>query len=164
MRTACLVSVLWLTVACGGYAGDRAKTPDEIVAEEEREAEEDQRQREAMGPAHVGDEELEVDKKAKFDVRQSKIELKRAARSAVTCPGSIGTKEKLPSEKATVTLTFGNDGNVTKSSIEDAFKESKVGGCVLNAMKAVIVPPFSGQEVQVDWVIDFSEAEEESAE
>ena len=164
MRTACLVSVFGLTVACGGYAGDRAKTPDEIVAEEERHADEDERERQAQGPAHVGDEELEVDKKAKFDVRQSKIELKRAARSAVTCPGSIGVKEKLPSEKTTVTLVFGNDGNVTKASIEEAFKDTKVGTCVLRAMKAVIVPPFGGQEVQVDWEIDFTEAEEESAE
>jgi hypothetical protein len=164
MRRAFLVSVFGLTVACGGYAGDRAKTPDEIVAEEEREAEADERKRQDMGPAHVGDEELEVDKKAKFDARQSKIELMRAARSAVTCPGSIGTKEKLPAEKATVTLVFGNDGNVTKANIDEAFKETKIGTCVLRAMQAVIVPPFGGQEVQVEWVVDFSEAEEESAE
>ena len=164
MRTACVASVIGLTVACGGYAGDRAKTPDEIVAEEERMAAEDDRKRQEQGPAHVGDEELEVDKKSKFDARQSKIELKRAARSAVTCPGSIGTEEKLAAQKTTVTLTFGNDGNVTKSSIDANFKDTKVGGCVLNAMKNVIVPPFSGQEVQVDWEVDFSEAEEESAE
>ena len=161
MRTACLVSVLGLTVACGGYAGDRAKTPDEIVEEEERLAEEDARNREARGTAPVGDEELEVDKKAKFDVRQSKIELKRAARSAVTCPGSIGTEEKMAAQKAVVTLTFGNDGNVKNASIDSNFKDTKIGTCVLRAMKAVIVPPFSGQEVQADWEIDFTEAEEE---
>lgn len=159
MRTACLVSVLGLAVACGGYAGDRAKTPDEIVAEEERLALEDERERESKGYGPVSDEELEVDKKAKFDVRQSKIELKRAARSAVTCPGSIGAEEKLAAPKAVVTLTFGNDGNVNKASVDANFKDTKVGTCVLRAMKAVIVPPFDGQEVQVEWEIDFSEAE-----
>jgi hypothetical protein len=169
-RAAVLLSVvgfsaLGFSVACGGgYGGEQVKTPDEIVAEQEALAVEDEKRRDATDTGVVGDEELESDQKQKFDVRQAKIELKRATRSAVTCPGSIGTDEKLPAPKATVTLTFANHGNVSKANIDAAFNDSAIGKCVLRAMKAVIVPPFAGQEVVVDWEVDFSKAEEEEKE
>ena len=162
-RAAALLSVMGFAVACGGgYEGEKVKTPDEIVAEQEAIAAEDEKREDATDTGVVGDEELESDKKQKFDVRQAKIELKRATRSAVTCPGSIGTDEKPAAPKATVTLTFGNNGNVSKATIDQAFNDTAIGKCVLRAMKAVIVPPFAGQEVSVDWEVDFSQAEEES--
>jgi hypothetical protein len=149
-----------MCVACGGVATEPAKTPDDIVAEEEQAAIADQRERETADVGGGGgDEELDADKKQKFDVRQSQIELKRAARSAVTCPGSIGAAEKLPSNTAMVTLTFSNDGHVKEATIDEAFSKTKVGTCVLRAMKAVVLPPYAGPEVQVDWEIDFTQAE-----
>ena len=160
MRVACLVSVVGFGVACGdGYSGDRAKTPDEIIAEQERLAAKDERRRQSTDTGPIDDSELEADKRAKFDKRQSQIELKRATRSAVTCPGSIGTEEELPAPTVTVTLTFANAGHVKEATIDQAFQESKIGKCVLRAMHAVIVPPFHGAEVQVPWTINFSEGE-----
>jgi hypothetical protein len=150
-----------LCVACGGgYVGDRAKTPAEIVAEEERQAAKDEERAKTSDTGFTGDEELEADKVKKFDERQANLELKRAARSAVTCPGSIGgeQKEKLPSETATVTVTFANQGHVKSASIDAAYADSPIGKCVLRAMEAVIVPRYKGSEVTMDWKIDFSEA------
>jgi len=163
MRTAWMLIGCGLCIACGpGNATEPAKTPDDIVADEEKAAVQDQRDRETAdtgGPS--GDEELEADKKRKFDVRQSQIELKRAARSAVTCPGSIGgTTEKLPNNQALVSLTFSNDGHVKEASIDENFAKTKIGACVLRAMKAVVLPPYEGPEVQLDWPIDFTQTEE----
>ena len=66
MRAVCLVGVMGFCVACGpGYSGDRAKTPEEIVAEEERQADEDERRRRARGDDYgpVDEGELDADKR-----------------------------------------------------------------------------------------------------
>jgi hypothetical protein len=159
MRAVWLIGAVGMCVACGGgYAGDRAKTPEEIVQEEERLAEEDQRDRDAYGDVEDGGEELEVDKKAKFDVRQSEMELKRASRSAATCPGTV--EEKAPTESVVVTLTFANTGNVKGASLDEQYADTKIGQCVLRAMKAVIVPKYTGAEVEVPWKVEFVDASE----
>jgi hypothetical protein len=164
MRAVGLLYVVGLCVACGGgYVGDHAKTPAEIVAEEERQAAKDEEQAKLSDTGFTGDVELESDKVAKFDERQAEMELKRAARSAVTCPGSIGgeEKEKLPSETTVVTVTFANQGHVKSASIDAAYADSPVGKCVLRAMEAVIVPRYKGSEVTKQVKIDFSEAAQE---
>ena len=162
MRAVWLVSIVGLCVGCGsGFKGDRAKTPDEIVAEEEAEGAKDVEREKIADSEFTGDEELESDKIARFDKRQAKMELARAARSAVTCPGSIGTETQLPSQTTTVTLTFANEGHVKSASIDSNYADSPIGKCVLRAMKAVVVPRYSGSEVTTEWTIDFSEAKNE---
>ena len=114
----------------------------------------------AYSDAPADDQELEVDKKAKFDKRQAKLELQRASRSAATCPGTV--EEKAPTSSITVTLTFANDGNVKDASVDSSYADSKIGTCVLRAMKAVIVPSYAGQEVQIPWTIEFAEGKGEA--
>src|ERR1700742_3595934 len=96
-------------LACGGPGGSQdVKTPDEIVAEQEKlgaEQQEEANKHPYTGP--VGETELE--QKAKWDQKQAELELKRAARSAETCPSSV--TEAAPKGTGKVTLTFGNDGH-----------------------------------------------------
>jgi len=160
MRAVWIFGVLGLSVSCGGgYEGDQAKTPADIVAEEERLAAEDDKERQAYSDAPADNEELDVDKKSKFDKRQAKLELQRASRSAATCPGTV--EEKAPSPSITVTLTFANDGNVKDASVDGTYADTKIGTCVLRAMKAVIVPGYTGSEVQIPWTIEFVEGKGE---
>ena len=57
-RAAALLSVMGFAVACGGgYEGEKVKTPDEIVAEQEAIAAEDEKREDATDTGVVGDEE-----------------------------------------------------------------------------------------------------------
>ena len=78
----------------------------------------------------------------------------RAARSAQTCVGVVSADS--PRGKGTVTLTFGNDGHVKKATIAAPFEGTEMGKCALNAMKAVIVPPYKGNEITLDWEVDLT--------
>jgi hypothetical protein len=64
--------------------------------------------------------------------------------------------EKAPKGKATVTLTFSNDGRVKDSKISSEYAENAVGKCVLRAMGSVIVPAYVGEEHNVEWEIDLT--------
>ncbi|HEY6560064.1 MAG TPA: hypothetical protein VI072_22420 [Polyangiaceae bacterium] len=144
-----------LTFSCGGPSsgGQDVKTPEEIVAEQEQlgaEQEKKAQQHPYTGP--VGETELE--QKQKWDKKQAELELKRAARSAETCPASV--TEQAPKGTGKVSLTFANDGHVKTSSIDPPYDDTAVGKCVLRAMAAVIVPSFEGQEEAVQWEVDLT--------
>jgi hypothetical protein len=143
-----------IVLACGpSYGGQDAKTPEEVVAEQEKlgaEQEQQAAQHPYAGP--VGETDLE--KKQKWDKKQAELELKRAQRSAETCPASV--IEAAPKGTGKVTLTFGNDGHVKSSSIEPPYAETAVGKCVLRAMDAVIVPSFEGPEETLNWELDLT--------
>ena len=150
----CSLAVALLVAGCGpSYGGQDAKTPDEIVAEQEAlgaQQIEKEKQQDYSGP--VGETDLE--KKSKWDKKQVEMELTRATRSAVTCPGSV--TEKAPKGVAPISLTFGNDGHVKKSTIGSPYEETAVGQCVLRAMTAVIVPAYEGPEQTVEWEVDLT--------
>lgn len=141
-------------LACGpSYGGQDVKTPEEIVLEQERLGAEQERrakQYEYAGPVA----ETELEQKKKWDQKQAELELKRAARSAETCPQFV--TEPAPKGTGQVTLRFGNDGHVKSSSIDPPYADSLVGKCVLRAMAAVIVPSFQGPEETVTWEIDLT--------
>jgi hypothetical protein len=144
-----------LACSCGGPSsgGQDVKTPEEIVAEQEQlGAEQEKKAQENQYTGPVGETELE--QKAKWDKKQAELELKRAARSAETCPASV--TEPAPKGTGKVSLTFGNDGHVKTSSIEAPYDDTAVGKCVLRAMGAVIVPSFEGQEETVQWEVDLT--------
>jgi len=143
---------------CGGPSNDagHVKTPDEIVAEQEAlGAEQEKKGRNANDyaePTEATDEE----KKRLWDEDYAQLELKRASRSAETCPESV--TEKSPKGRAHVTLVFQNDGNVKEARIADPYTETAVGKCVLRAMGALIVRTFEGPEKTVEWEIDLTGA------
>ena len=153
MKAAYLViplAVCW--AACGGpsSSGQGVKTPEELVAEQEAQADEDAKQREATR----SDEDpgkTDLDKKAAFDKRQADLEMKRAVRSAETCPGSV--TEESPAGTAKVSVTFGNNGHVKNTTINAPYDTNAVGKCVLKAMNAVVVPRFDGPEETMEWEI-----------
>jgi len=158
MKRAYLMALPMLLVACGGPTseGQGVKTPDQLLAEQEQLADEQAKEREKNAPSG-GSEESDLEKKAKFDKRQADLEMKRAARSAETCPGSV--PEDSPAGSAKVTVTFGNDGHAKTATITSPYDENAVGKCAVNAFKSVIVPPFEGSEETLEWEVTFPEKE-----
>jgi hypothetical protein len=134
-----------------------AKTPDEIIAEQEALGAE-QLKKEDDHETVVDDEDTDLEKAKQFDKKQAKLELQRAGRSAETCPESLPEEEqaKAPRGTAEVELWFDNNGSVKKATLAPPHAETPVGACILRAMEAVIVPAFSGEIVQITWKIDLS--------
>lgn len=134
---------------------DRPKTPDEIVAEQEKLGAENQKKA-SYYDSGSGSDETESEKSAQWDDEYASRELRRASRSAETCPESV--TEKAPKGKAQVTLTFANDGHVKESTVAAPYEETAVGKCVLRAMGAVIVKNYSGAPKTVQYEIDLTGA------
>ncbi len=154
MNRAYLAFPLALLWACGGpsSSGQGVKTPDQLVEDQENQAAQDEKERQE-NPGDVGPVgETDAEKKSKFDKRQSELELKRAQRSAESCPNAV--TEEGPTGTAKFTLVFGNDGHVKEATISAPFDGTAVGKCALNAMKAVIVPRFEGSDETVDWEVN----------
>jgi hypothetical protein len=147
-----------LVVACGpSYESTGVKTPDEMIEEQERLAVEDQKRADDYDNM-VEAEETDTEQKAKWDATQAELELKRAARSAETCPDTLPEEDKKNSPKgvATVTLLFNNEGHVKEATVGSPFTDTPVGKCVLRAMGAVIVPDYVGPEKTVTWDVDLT--------
>ena len=112
-RTLLGFGVLWL-VGCGGPSEevDHAKSPDEIIAEQERlGAEQERKSKEhAQYSGNLNAEETDLEKKQQFDKKQTKLELQRATRSAETCTG-VMTDKDTPRGTGKVTLVFDNEGH-----------------------------------------------------
>jgi hypothetical protein len=150
------VIVLGLSTACGpSMEADHVKTPDELIAEQEAAGAEqmkNQRDNEAYDDTSATTDE---DKRRGWDAKQGELEMSRAANSAESCPESV--TEKSPKGKATVAVTFGNDGHVKSATISDPYGEdTAVGKCVLRALKAIIVPAYQGNEETLNWEIDLT--------
>jgi hypothetical protein len=153
--------VALLLSACGGASseGQGVMSPEERLAEQERlayEAEQNKKRRGDSPDVALADDE---DKTGEFDKKQSKMELQRATRSAKSCSGVVD-EEKHRGE-AKVTITFSSDGSVRDASITPPFDGTKLGECILNAYKAVIVPPFDGSDKIVDWDLTVEDPEPE---
>lgn len=150
---AALITTAWLA-GCSTASPDHVKTSDEWLAEQEGEGAKIEAEKKKQGSSYDEPTTTEDEKKREWDDKQADLELKRAARSAETCPESV--TEKAPKGKATVTLTFTNDGRVKDSKISDQYAENAVGKCVLRAMSSVIVPAYTGGEKTLDWEIDLT--------
>jgi hypothetical protein len=157
---ASILTTAWL-VACSTASPDHVKTSDEWLNEQEQEGAKMQKDKKQNEGAYDEPTTTEDEKKREWDDKQSDLELKRAARSAETCPESV--TEKAPKGKATVTLLFANDGRVKESKISDQYADNAVGKCVLRAMGSVIVPAYNGSEHTVEWEIDLTGAKKSSA-
>ena len=159
------IALAWmgiLALGCGpSYGGQDVKSPEEIIEEQERLAEEqDRKSKEHQSSYDVPEHETDEERRTKWDKKQVELELKRAARSAESCPASV--TEEAPKGTTTVTLRFGNDGHVKESSIGPPYEETAVGKCVLRAMGAVIVPAYEGSEETVTWDIDLTKGKEDA--
>lgn len=143
MRKALLLISCW-AIACGPSYTQTVKTPDELVAEQEQIAAEQEKNKDSHDTGSGG--ELDSEKRKKFDDRQAEIEINRAVRSAETCPGVV---ESGPYGQATVSLTFTDNGRIAtdKTTIDSQFDDKPIGECVLRALNAVIVPSFVGSPV-----------------
>jgi hypothetical protein len=150
--------VLGVVAACGpSMEADHVKTPDELIAEQEA-AGAEQMKRERDSDAYDDtNASTDEDKRRGWDTQQGDLEMSRAANSAESCPESV--TEKSPKGKATVAVTFGNDGHVKSATISDPYGEdTAVGKCVLRALKAIIVPAYQGSEETLNWEIDLTGA------
>lgn len=149
-------AALLFTASCGpSYGGDDVKTPDQIVAEQEKlGAKENAQEQNTLneGP----DTEINTDKRKPFDKTQTKLALSQAGRSAETCVGVV--TQAGPQGKATFTITFANDGHVKSASVDPPFAGTDLGRCALQAMKAVIVPPYRGSEVTMNYDVQLTKA------
>jgi hypothetical protein len=149
-----LIAVAALLFACGVDEHQDVKSADAWLAEQEQEGAKQMAEEKKRKGAHDEPETTEDEKRREWDEKQATLELKRAARSAETCPESV--TEKAPKGRATVTLTFSVDGRVKDSKISSEYAENAVGKCVLRAMGSVIVPAYSGEEHTVEWEIDLT--------
>ncbi|HET9957161.1 MAG TPA: hypothetical protein VFQ61_21840 [Polyangiaceae bacterium] len=141
--------------ACGpSLEPDRVKSPDEIVAEQEALGAEQQKKGRDSGDYAEPSGATDDEKRQQWDVHYAALELRRASRSAETCPESV--TEKTPKGKAHVTLVFGNDGHVKDKKIDDPYTETAAGKCVLRAMGAVIVKSYEGTERTVEYEVDLT--------
>jgi hypothetical protein len=151
------VSLCALLSACGGVQdSQKIKSSDEWLEEQDREGAEqlraEKKQKEFQDDSGVSEDE----KKREWDDKQADLELRRAARSAETCPESV--PEKAPKGVATVTLVFQTDGHVKTSTISPPYADTPVGACVLRAMGNIIVPAYTGGDHTVEWEIDLTGA------
>jgi hypothetical protein len=145
MKRALVLIPVALVWSCGPASSPhKVKTPDELVEEQEQQADVDAQERKE----HPPDVTPEPEQKKPFDHKQADLEVKRAQRSAETCPSAV--TEQGPGGSAHVTMTFANDGHVKDATIGAPFDGTEIGKCALNAMKAVIVPPFDGSEETVE--------------
>jgi hypothetical protein len=149
--------VVGLVTACGpSMEADHVKTPDELIAEQEAEGDKqlkNQKDSSDYDTSSVG--QTDEDKRRGWDTKQADIELHRASHSAESCPESI--TEKIQKGKATLAITFANDGHVKTATISDPYGEdTTIGKCVLRAMKAIIVPAYQGGEQTINWEIDLT--------
>jgi hypothetical protein len=157
----------FLLFACGVDESQGVKSPDEWLAEQDKEgakqlAESNKQKGSRDEPTQTEDEKIR-----EWDAKQADLELRRASRSAETCPESVteNAKKGKPTGlgMATVTIVFANDGNVKESKIDDQFAEKPIGDCVLRAMGSVIVPAYKGEQQTVVWEVDLSGAKEKKS-
>ena len=161
-------------VACASNQPDAVKTPDQLLADQEKLGDEQlKKERNANDYADTSGS-TEEEKKREWDDKQSDLEMHRAAHSAETCPDSVvegdksidpktgkppkGSKPapKAKDTKATVTILFANDGHVKSLTVSPPYDENPVGKCVQRAINAVIVPAYQGSEHTLEWEIDLT--------
>ncbi|MEO8902735.1 MAG: hypothetical protein ABI488_11955 [Polyangiaceae bacterium] len=162
-------------VACAENGPEAPKTPDQLLADQERLGDEQLKRERTENNQEDTSGSTEEEKRREWDDKQADLEMHRAAHSAETCPDSVtedaptappvkGAKpaKKAPPKakdtKASVTLVFANDGHVKSLSVGAPYDENAVGKCVQRALNAVIVPAFNGDEHTLDWEIDLTGA------
>ena len=153
-----VTAVALVLSGCGVGEPDHVKSPDQFIAEQDQEGAQQLAAEKKQESGESAPTETEDEKIREWDDKQATLELKRAARSAETCPESV--TEKAPKGMATVTLVFAKDGKVKDSKIDDVYAEKAVGTCVLRAMGSVIVPAYKGDEHTVVWEIDLTGAKQ----
>ncbi len=144
--------VLAAGVGCGpSYDETSIKTANDRLKEQEELAYREELRAKTKPEATGGVDETE--KPGEFDDKQAELELKRATRSAETCPDVV-TGDKVPHGKTSVTITFALDGSVAEASIPPPYEGTRLGDCALNAYQAVIVPPYSGERKVITWDVN----------
>jgi hypothetical protein len=163
MKRLCL-ALATLVSACGpSYGGQDVKTPDQLVDEQDQIEQQDEKNKKARGvddTAALASQETDEEKKKEFDRKQVELELKRATRSAESCPGVVAEEEKKgehPRGDTRVSITFKEDGTVGQVVIPSPFDGTPIGECVIRAYKAVIVPPYKGGDQIVDWDVSLKD-------
>jgi hypothetical protein len=136
-----------LAFGCGGPERT-IMTPEERLAEEEQKAYEAE-QAEKKRRAEEGEPVPEEPAAKAFDEKHAQMELKRATRNAESCTGVVAdSKER---GEATVNIVFTNDGSVSQVRVSAPFDGTRLGDCITNAYKAVLVPPFDGGDHPMSW-------------
>lgn len=150
-----------VALGCGPSYDDRSiKTADDRLREQEELAYQEEL-RSRNKPAAGGEVVEEAEKPGVFDEKQADLELKRATRSAETCP-EVVSGDKVPYGKTTVTLTFALDGSVAEATIPPPYEGTRLGDCALNAYQAIIVPPYSGERKVITWDVNLEKPKESS--
>jgi hypothetical protein len=156
-----VLAAAFLAFGCGVEEHQDVKSSDQWLAEQDQEGAKQLAEQKRQKGNSDEPEQTEDEKIREWDEKQADLELRRATRSAETCPESV--TEKAPKGMASVTLVFTNDGRVKDSKIDDTYAEKPVGACVLRAMSNVIVPAYKGPEHTVEWEIDLTGAKQKKS-
>jgi hypothetical protein len=161
-RPLCIVLLALSGPGCGSGlgGGQDVKTPDQLIEDQDKQAQEDEKNKKRRGvDESYSGEETDQEKKRKFDKKQTKLELQRATLSAESCPGVVFEQEgkEHPRGEFKATVTFQEDGTVRQVTIPSPFDGKPVGDCVIQAYKHVIIPPYVGGEQIVDWDVNLKD-------
>ncbi|HTM46349.1 MAG TPA: hypothetical protein VL137_15420 [Polyangiaceae bacterium] len=158
-----LNSLGFCMLGCSGSSGstDHVLTPDERLNAEEKEAYQSE-QAKKKRQAEEGEEPIDETPAPKpFDQKHTEMELERATRNAESCTGVVtDSKER---GATTVSLVFSNEGKVSQATIPPPFEGTRLGDCVLNAYKAVLVPPFDGSDHPMTWDLTLKDPPDQPA-
>jgi hypothetical protein len=90
--------------------------------------------------------------KGKFDQEQANVVMARAAKNAHTCVG-VAPKDD-PRGDAQVTVIFSGIGRSTKATVSGEFQGKTIGDCVERAFVGIIIPPFDGADMEMQYPVD----------
>jgi hypothetical protein len=93
-------------------------------------------------------------KKGKFDEGMARVELARATKNAHSCIAMAAKDD--PRGDTTVTVTFSGVGKSTKATIPAPYDGTEIGKCATRAFVGIIIPPFEGDDVNLDYAVDLS--------
>jgi hypothetical protein len=146
--------LLGSSVACGpSLEPDRIMTPDERIEQEEREAYEAELKAKKNPAPTVN--LTEEDETKNFDLKQAKLELRRATLSAVTCP-DVRVDKKNPKGEVDLNIVFLSNGHVKEVTMGAPFAGSGLEECITQAYQGVVVPPFKEAEYPLAWRLDLT--------
>lgn len=150
MKTLMISLGALLVVGCGGSQKQEVLTAEERLNREIAIAESQEGNMGEFDEAATVDEE-----EAEFDEQSATHAMKRAALNAEDCPNTFEKSQlgDYQPGKATVSLTFINDGTVTDVSVSP-YEGTPVGDCIIRAMGTVRVQQFKGPTVQKTWELE----------
>lgn len=146
------------TIACGGQKSS-VMTPEERL-DAQIAAVNEEKESDADNTGRFEQSETIDEEESKFDEESANHEMRRAALNATDCPNTFEKSQLSGYQpgKASVSMTFENNGSVKDVSVTAPYDGTNVGNCIVRAMSTVNVEPFKGPEIPKTWDLELGPA------